>query len=414
METIKRGDASLGIEPAEICALEEQYLFKTYKRYNVFFSHGQGAYLYDIEGKRYLDFLAGIAVNSLGYNHPRMVRVLLEQGQRLIHCSNLFYHPYQGQLAKRLADLSGMAKVFFTNSGTEAIEAAIKFSRAYGLAHGGSKKSRILALNNSFHGRTFGALSVTAQEKYKAKFQPLLPDVQILEEISVAALEANMNGHVCALIFEPIQGEGGIVPISAEFARKARELCSKFDALLVLDEIQCGLGRTGKPFAYQHIGVNPDLVALAKPLGGGYPIGAVLGSASVADCLHYGDHGTTFGGGPLACRLALEFLDVIDDERLLDHVTEIGDYLAKGLAAMKPRHPSMGEIRGLGLILGVELGSIAKHVVELLLNKGVVANAAHDTVLRLLPPFIITRQEVDDFLAILDTVLSEAEIEYVH
>jgi predicted acetylornithine/succinylornithine family transaminase len=413
METINRGDAYLEIQPSEIRALEENYLFATYKRYNVIFSHGQGAYLYDIEGKRYLDFLAGIAVNSLGYNHPRMVRVLLEQGQRLIHCSNLFYHPYQGQLARRLANLSGMEKVFFTNSGTEAIEAAIKFSRAYGHTRGGPEKSRILALPNSFHGRTFGALSVTAQEKYKAKFLPLLPEVQILEEISPAALEMSMNDGVCALIFEPIQGEGGIVPIPAEFAQKARELCSKYDALLVLDEIQCGLGRTGKHFAYQQLGITPDLVALAKPLGGGYPMGAVLGSGSVADCLQYGDHGTTFGGGPLACRLALEFLDVIDDEALLGHVADIGGYLVKGLAAMKPRHPSMGEIRGMGLILGIELGNIAKNVVELLLRKGIVANAAHDTVLRLLPPFIITRKEVDDFLKILDTVLSEAEIAYV-
>jgi acetylornithine/N-succinyldiaminopimelate aminotransferase len=414
METINSGDAYLGIQASEIRALEERYLFSTYKRYNVYFSHGQGAYLYDIEGKRYLDFLAGIAVNALGYNHPRMVRVLLEQGQRLIHCSNLFYHSYQGQLAKRLANLSGMEKVFFTNSGTEAIEAAIKFSRAYGHARGGPEKSKILALNNSFHGRTCGALSVTAQEKYKAKFHPLLPEVQILEEISPSALELNMNDRVCALIFEPIQGEGGIVPISADFARKARELCSKYDALLVLDEIQCGLGRTGTHFAYQRLGINPDLVALAKPLGGGYPMGAVLGSASVAECLQYGDHGTTFGGGPLACRLALEFLDVIEDDALLNHVTEIGDYLAKGLAEMKPRHPSMGEVRGMGLILGVELGDIAKNVVELLLSRGVVANAAHDTVLRMLPPFIITQKEVDDFLKILDTVLSEVEAAYVH
>jgi acetylornithine/N-succinyldiaminopimelate aminotransferase len=413
METINSTDAYLEIKPSDIRALEDRYLFTTYKRYNVFFSHGQGAYLYDIEGKRYLDFLAGIAVNSLGYNHPRMVRVLLEQGQRLIHCSNLFYHPYQGQLAKRLADLSGMEKVFFTNSGTEAIEAAIKFSRAYGHARGGPEKSKILALSNSFHGRTCGALSVTAQEKYKAKFRPLLPEVQILEEISPSALEMNMNNRVCALIFEPIQGEGGIVPITAEFARKARELCTKYDALLVLDEIQCGLGRTGKHFAFQHLGMNPDMVALAKPLGGGYPMGAVLGSASVAECLQYGDHGTTFGGGPLACRLALEFLDVIEDEALLAHVAEIGDYLVKGLAEMRPQHRSMGEVRGLGLILGVELGNIAKNVVESLLNRGVVANAAHDTVLRLLPPFIITRKEVDDFLTILDTVLSEVEAAYV-
>jgi acetylornithine/N-succinyldiaminopimelate aminotransferase len=413
MGTISTKDAYLQLQSSKIRALEEKYLFSTYKRHDVFFSHGSGVYLYDIEGKRYLDFLAGIAVNSLGYNHPRMVRALLEQGQRLIHCSNLFYHPYQGQLAERLVNISGMARVFFTNSGTEAIEAALKIARAYGHAQGVPEKNRILALNNSFHGRTFGALSVTAQEKYQAKFRPLVPEVQILEETEPAALEKNFNERVCALLFEPIQGEGGVVSISADFARTARELCTKYNALLMLDEIQCGLGRTGKYFAYQHLGIEPDLVALAKPLGGGYPLGAVLGNLRVAESLQPGDHGTTFGGGPLACRLALEFLDVLEDEGLLDHVAEIGDYLVKGLAAMKPRHPSMGEIRGMGLILGVELGGIAKNVVEQLLNAGVVANAAHDTVLRLLPPLIVTRKEVDDFLEILDKVLGETEVAYV-
>jgi acetylornithine/N-succinyldiaminopimelate aminotransferase len=413
MKTISAKDTYGGLQSSEIRDLEGKYLFSTYKRHNVVFSHGSGVYLFDIEGKRYLDFLAGIAVNALGYNHPRMVRTLLDQGQRLIHCSNLFYHPYQGQLAERLVKLSGMSRVFFTNSGTEAIEAALKIARAYGHAAGVPGKSRILALKNSFHGRTFGALSVTAQEKYQAKFRPLVPDIQILEEATPAFLEQSFDERVCALLFEPIQGEGGIVPISPEFAGKARELCSRFNALLVLDEIQCGLGRTGKYFAFQSLGIEPDLVTLAKPLGGGYPMGAVLGGARAAETLQPGDHGTTFGGGPLACRMALEFLDVLEDEGLLSHVAEVGDYLVRGLSAMMPRHPSMGEIRGTGLILGVELGSIAKNVVNLLLDRGVVANAAHDTVLRLLPPLIITHREVDAFLKILDKVLDEAEVAYV-
>jgi acetylornithine/N-succinyldiaminopimelate aminotransferase len=396
-------------EPAQIKNAEDNYLFTTYKRYDLYLSHGSGTRLYDLDGRSYLDFLAGIAVNSLGYNHPRLVRALIEQGQRLIHCSNLFYHPYQGALAKRLAALSGMARVFFTNSGTEAIEAAMKIARAYGHTQGGEGKSQILSLTNSFHGRTFGALSITAQEKYQAPFRPLVPDVEFVDSLTVDSLEHAFSPQTCALVVEPVQGEGGVVPVPKDFMRAARSLCDRYNALLILDEIQCGLGRTGKYFAFQHYGVAPDLLTLAKPLAAGYPLGAVLGNERVAGSLQAGDHGTTFGGGPLACRLALEFLDIVDDEGLVAKVAELGEYLMQGLRTLATRHSSMGEIRGLGLMVGVDLGGIAKEVVQTLLKRGVIANAAHDTVLRLLPPFVISRSEIDEFLAILDGVLTEVE-----
>ena len=395
------------LSPEEIQALEEKYLFATYKRSELFCLRGSGVYVYDLAGKRYLDMLAGISVNSLGYNHPRLVRVLVEQGQRLIHSSNLFYNPYQGLLAKRLAERSGMARVFFTNSGTEAIEAALKVARAYGHAQCGENKSVILTLKNSFHGRTFGALSITTQEKYQAPFRPLVPDVAIVEDFTVAGLEKAFSERVCALVVEPIQGEGGVVPLPSDFMQAGRQLCDRYNALLIADEIQCGLGRTGKLFAFEHFGLKPDVLTLAKSLAAGYPLGAMLGSARVAECLKPGDHGTTFGGGPLACRLALEVLDIIEQEGLVARVTEMGDYLTRGLREMASRHSIIGEIRGMGLMIGVEIGSAAKEVVARLLRKGFITNAAHDTVLRLLPPFLLSTSNIDEFLAALEEVLSE-------
>ncbi len=395
----------------EIRALEQNYLFPTYNRYNLIVSHGVGAYVFDLQGRRYLDLLAGIAVNSLGYNHPRIVRVLTEQGSRVIHCSNLFYHPFQGQLAKQLCRISGMARAFFTNSGTEAIEAAIKIARAYGHLHHGARKSRILTLRNSFHGRTYGALSITAQEKYQAPFRPLVPEVGVVEDLTQEGLERAFSPSVCALVLEPIQGEGGIVPIPADFLVAARALCDRHDALLVLDEIQSGMGRTGKFFAFQHSCLQPDLLTVAKSLAAGYPLGAVLGNARVADSLKAGEHGTTFGGGPLACRLALEVIDIIEEEGLLGTVSGLGDHLLRGLQRLSERHRTVGAVRGLGLMVGAELGSSAKEVVQRLLQNGFLTSAAHDTVLRLLPPFVISQEQIDEFLDVLDGVLSELERE---
>jgi acetylornithine aminotransferase/acetylornithine/N-succinyldiaminopimelate aminotransferase len=395
------------ISAEEIKALETAYLFSTYQRYELFLSHGSGAYLYDLEGRRYLDFLAGIAVNSLGYSHPRISKVLQEQGQKLIHCSNLLYNPYQGQLAKRLVELSGMARVFFTNSGTEAIEAALKISRAFARSQGHAEKCRFLCIKNSFHGRTFGALSITAQEKYQAPFRPLLGDVTVVPELTAEALAEAFDDRVCALILEPIQGEAGVRPLPGDFLRAAREICDHYGALLILDEIQTGFARTGRYFAFQHYQIQPDLLTLAKAIASGYPLGAVVGSTRVGQCLKTGEHGTTYGGGPLACRVALEALDIIEDEGLVARAAELGAYLIQGLNILKTRHSMIREVRGLGLMVGVEIGSIAPDVVKKLLRCGVVANASHGTVLRLVPPLIITREEIDFFLKALDEVLGE-------
>ena len=401
------------LQPQEISDLEAKYLFQTYKRSEVYCSHGEGAYVFDLEGRRYLDFLAGISVNNLGYNHPRIKSVIEEQGGRLIHCSNLFYNQHQGLLAQKLTELSGMSRAFFCNSGTEAIEAAMKIARAWGYAsvnkgnNANKGKTKILALKNSFHGRTFGALSITAQEKYQAPFRPLVPDVVILEETTVAALERAFSDEVCAIVLEPVQGEGGVFPMATDFMRAARELCNRFNALLIADEIQCGLGRTGKWFGFEHFDVKPDVITLAKSLAAGYPLGAVLGNEKVAGILSPGDHGTTFGGGPLACRLALEVLSIIEDEGLLQKVKETGAYLKSGLQNIGKEHAAIGEIRAFGLMIGVELGNIAKEVVDRLLTRGIIANATHDTVLRLIPPLIITREQCDEFLALLHSVLGD-------
>ncbi|MBN2319109.1 MAG: aspartate aminotransferase family protein [Acidobacteria bacterium] len=404
-------DKAIELKPEEISALEEKYLFATYKRSDLYCSHGSGIYLFDMYGKRYLDFLGGISVNSLGYSHPRLARVLTEQGQRLIHCSNLFYHPYQGALAKKLVEASGMARAFFTNSGTEAVEAALKIARSYGNARAGSSKSVILTLKNSFHGRTFGALSITTQDKYQAPFRPLVPGIEVVAEFTVEALEEAFSDHVCALVMEPVQGEGGIVPLPESFVRAGRELCDRHDALLVADEIQCGLGRTGRYFAFEHYGIKPDVMTLAKSLAAGYPLGAVLGNTRVAESLGPGDHGTTFGGGPLACRLALEVLNIIEEEDLISKVDALGHYLMDAIRKMASQHRSIGEVRGMGLMIGIEMGAAAKEAVPRLLKKGIITNAAHETVLRLLPPFIIEKKDADEFLSALDAVLGEIEAE---
>jgi len=399
------------MNPEEIQKLEEKYLFSTYKRADLYCSHGSGVYLYDMSGKRYLDFLGGISVNSLGYGHPRLVQVLTEQGKQLIHCSNLFYHPYQGALAKKLVEVSGMSRAFFTNSGTEAIEAALKIARSFGSTKKGAAKSVILTLKNSFHGRTFGALSITTQDKYQAPFRPLVPDIEMVEEFTVEALEKAFSDRICAFVIEPVQGEGGVVPLPEAFVRAGRELCDKYDALLIADEIQCGLGRTGRYFGFEHFGIKPDVVALAKSLASGYPLGAVLGSERVAASLGPGDHGTTFGGGPLACRLALEVLQIMEDERLISRVDTLGRYMIDALKEMATTHPIIKEVRGMGFMIGIELGDAAKDAVARLLDRGIITNAAHDTVLRLLPPFIIGKEEINTFLVALDAVLGEIESE---
>jgi acetylornithine/N-succinyldiaminopimelate aminotransferase len=267
----------------------------------------------------------------------------------------------------------------------------------------------ILTLKNSFHGRTFGALSITTQEKYQAPFRPLIPDVEIIEEFTVSALEKAFSERVCALVMEPVQGEGGVVPLPMDFVRAGRDLCDRYNALLIADEIQSGLGRTGKYFAFEHYNIKPDVVTLAKSLAAGYPLGAMLGNARVAESLKPGDHGTTFGGGPLACRLALEVLCIIEQEKLIPKVEELGGLLIQGISNLGSRHRSITEVRGMGLMIGIEMGGAAKEAVDRLLKKGIIANAAHETVLRILPPFIISEANIDEFITALDEVLEAIE-----
>jgi acetylornithine/N-succinyldiaminopimelate aminotransferase len=393
--------------------LEQKHILGTYARFDVLFERGSGAYLIDASNKRYLDLLAGIAVNALGYNHPRIKHVLRKQIKRPLHISNLFYHEYQGRLAEKLCKLSGLDRAFFTNSGAESIEGCLKFARAFASrnATNGNKKFRVLALDNAFHGRTFGALSATAVAKYREPFEPLVPGFEFVEANNIADLEKKLTPDVCAVLIETLQGEGGIRPVTEEFYRAARDLTRKSGALLVADEVQCGLGRTGDWFAF-HRWIKPvdkdnlpDLIALAKPLGLGIPMGAVILKEHVASVMKPGDHGTTFGGGPLACRISLEYLKVIEDDKLLDYIRETGGYFKSRLDELKDL-PVVKEVRGTGLMLAVELTVPGKDYVKALLEKGFIINCTHDTVLRFLPPFIITTKQIDKFVKALRAVLT--------
>jgi len=394
---------------ASVIRSEEKLLLPTYDRHKILFERGRGVYLWDSRGNRYLDFLSGIGVNALGHAHPAIQATLKRQAGRLIHVSNLFFHEYQAELAKRLTKISGMDRAFFCNSGTEAWEGALKLARIYARTrntNGHRPKWRILALDNSFHGRTFGSLATTGQAKYRDPFVPLLPGVGFVRFNDVEDLKHQFDAGVCAICIETIQGEGGICPVSPEFLQLARQLTESSDALLILDEIQCGLGRTGRYFAYQHSGVQPDIVTIAKPLAAGLPLGAILTTNRVASSMHPGMHGTTFGGGPLACAVAIEFLRVL--EELLGHVREIGSYFQGQLAALKVRHDCIREIRGMGLMLAMELDSAetAKAVVSTLLAKRILINRTHETVLRFLPPYIIQEKHVDEVIRALDLALA--------
>jgi acetylornithine/N-succinyldiaminopimelate aminotransferase len=387
----------------------ERYLMNTYKRPAIYFTRGKGCYLYDAAGKKYLDFLGGIAVNALGHAHPRLVRVIRREAARAIHVSNLFHNPYQGPLAHKLAQWSGMDRVFFTNSGTEAVEGALKLARVAAKKNGGENKPRILALENSFHGRTFGALSITHTAKYREPFAPLVPGTEFVKFNDVADLESKFDANVCAIVIEPIQGEGGIHAVSEAFWQRARELTTQHGAALIADEIQCGLGRTGRYFAYQRFSERPDIVVVAKPLAGGLPLGAVLAQESLAAAFAPGLHGTTFGGGPLICATALEFLQTVDDEKLLTNVRERGAEIRAGLAKLAAKFAFIREVRGEGLILGIELSVEGAPYVSEALKHGFVINCTHDYTLRLLPPFIIGKKQVKEFLAKIETVFARTK-----
>jgi len=386
--------------------LERQHVLQNYARYPLAVARGKGCYLYDLEGNRYLDFLSGIGVNALGHAHPRILRVIREQAGLLIHCSNLYYHQFQGPLAKRLAEMSGLERVFFCNTGTEAIEGALKMVHSHGRAiH--PEKYEIVSLENSFHGRTMGALSITGQAKYRQDFEPLVPGVKFVPVNDVAALEAASSERTAGIVLEMIQGEGGINPLTQEFAAKARALADQHNALLVADETQCGVGRPGTYFAYQRSTpvILPDIVAAAKPIACGIPLGFIAANAKAAASIKLGGHGTTFGGGALACRVSLEFLDILDE--LLPAIQRVGGYFHVTLKELQRKCPLIQEVRGFGLMLGVELTVPGKQLVLDAMAEGLLLNCTHDTVLRFLPPYIVTEKEVDQAVKIVGKLLSK-------
>jgi acetylornithine/N-succinyldiaminopimelate aminotransferase len=388
----------------EVVGRETRHVLQTYRRQPVTFVRGQGVRLWDAEGREYVDLLSGIGVAALGHSHRGLARAISEQSETLIHTSNLFYHPLQGQLAERLANLSGLPRAFFCNSGTEAVEACLKFARRYWYTKG-EPRPEIIALEESFHGRTCGSLSVTSDEHYRAPFEPLLAGVKFVPVNEPAALAAAVSSSTAAIIAEPVQGEGGIRPLTPAFAAAINEACVKTGALFIADEVQSGLGRTGYPFYFAALGLKPHLVAVGKALGGGVPIGAALVGQEVADTISYGDHGSTYGGNLLACRAALCVLDELVGGGLLAHIGRIGHHFEKRLKAIAATHPIVKEVRGRGLMWGLELTRDAAPVVPAALERGVVVNRTAETVVRLLPPLVITEAEVDEGLTRLEAAL---------
>jgi predicted acetylornithine/succinylornithine family transaminase len=392
----------------EIMGLEREFLLQNYTRYPLVLHRGKGCYLYDLNGKRYLDLISGIGVNSLGYAHPRITKVMRQQVGLLLHTSNLYYHEYQGKLGERLAKISGLQRSFFCNSGAEAMEGALKMVRAHGTAIS-PDKIEVIALENSFHGRTFGALSITGQPKYRKDFEPLVPGARFVPRNRVRLLEEAFSEKTAGVVLEFIQGEGGIYPVCETFARKARELADKYNALLVFDEIQCGVGRPGTYFAYQLLEpvLLPDIVIAAKPMACGLPLGVVIANEKAASAIKPGMHGSTYGGGPLSCRVALEFFDIL--EELLPSINTVGGYFRMRLTEMMRDFPFIKEVRGHGLMIGAELDFPCKELVLEGMKEGLLFNCTHDTVLRFLPPYILTEQDVDRAMGALGKVFRRAK-----
>ncbi|MBB5330236.1 aspartate aminotransferase family protein [Tunturiibacter gelidoferens] len=394
-----------------IQAAEKKLLLNTYERNPILFVSGQGVHLRDENGNDYLDLLSGIGVSGLGYAHPAVEEAIAKQSKRLIHTSNLFFHEHTAELALRLTEISGLDRVFFTNSGTEAWEAALKLSRANAgrlRAQGRTIGTKFLALHHSFHGRTMGSVATTAKEKYREPFMPVMPGVDFVND--VADLRSKFSSEVCAICIEPIQGEGGIHPISEEFFREARALCDSTGALLIADEIQSGMGRTGKWFAYQHYDILPDVTTLAKPIANGIPMGAMLCTNAAAESITPGMHGTTFGGNPLACAVAIAVIDTIKRDNILAHTNETGAYFHDQLTQLAKRHDCVTEVRGKGLMLGIEINSadLAQRIAAQMMERRIIINRTSETVLRLLPPFLLERQHVDTAIKAFDEVFTAA------
>jgi acetylornithine/N-succinyldiaminopimelate aminotransferase len=392
----------------QVMATDKQYYMPVFARYSLVLSHGEGPYVYDVDGKKYIDFLAGIAVNVLGHNHPKLVKTISEQAAKLIHCSNLYYTEEQAKLAKSLAELSGLDKVFICNSGAEANEGALKLARKMGKTKG-ADRVEIVTAEHSFHGRTLATLTATAQPKYQHGYEPLPQGFKYVPFNDFEALKQAVSAKTCAVMLEPIQGEGGINVPDAGYLEQVRKLCDEQGALLIFDEIQTGNGRTGKMFAYQHTGVKPDIVTMAKGLGGGVPIGAFLASNEVAQAFAPGDHGTTFGGNPLACAAANTVLQVLNDEKLLANATKVGEYMLQALNGLKAKYPALiAEVKGKGLMLGMKLTKPGRDIVNECMANGAIINCTAGDVLRFVPPLNINQGHVDEVVAILDKVLANA------
>ena len=386
-------------------ALDAEHVLQVYRRAPVVFESGKGAALFTRSGQRYLDLISGVGVASLGHGHPGLAGALAEQAATLLHTSNLFHHPLQAQLAARLSELSGLPRAFFCNSGAEAVEACLKFSRRFWHAEG-TPRTGYVAFTHSFHGRTMGALSVTWDDHYRAPFAPLVPGVTFVDPSDVAAIAAAITSDTAAVIVEPIQGEGGVRPIPQAAAQAISEACRRTGALLIADEVQCGLGRTGRAFYSSVLGLEPDLMALGKALGAGVPIGAAMFSERVAAAAKPGDHGSTYGGNLLACRAALVFLDALTTGGLMQQVARTGAHLERGLRAMAARQPAITDVRGAGVMWGLEIDRPAASVVEAALRNHLLINRTSDTVVRLLPPYVITEPEIDEALPRLEAAIA--------
>jgi len=396
---------------SNVTALEAQHVLQTYKRQPVVFVRGEGTRLFDENGRGYLDFISGIGVCVLGHAHQGLAAVIADQSKTLIHTSNLYFHPLQGQLAAKLAALSGLQRSFFCNSGTEAVEACLKFARRYWYSKGVKNRTQYVALEHGFSGRTMGALSVTANSHYREPFEPLVPGVTFIAPDDIKGLEAAVHDRTAAIIAEPIQGEGGVRPLSPEFAAAVARVTKATGTLLIADEIQCGLGRTGRPFHFQSFGWTPDLVTVGKAIGSGIPIGAALVAEHVAKEIFAGDHGTTYGGNLLSTRAALYVLDELD--RLAPHIREAGELFGQKLSALQKKHPVVTSVRGAGLMRGLELSVDALPVIEASLKAGLLVNRTAEKVVRMLPPLTVTAAEIDEAARILDGALASVSVKEV-
>ncbi len=400
-----------GMNLGSVQAAEKKLLLNTYERTPVLFVEGSGVTLRDEQGNDYLDLLSGIGVSALGYAHPAVEAAIVAQSKRLLHTSNLFFHEHTAELALRLTEISGLDRVFFCNSGTEAWEAALKLARAHAgilRSQGKSIGTDFLAMEHSFHGRTMGSVATTHKEKYREPFAPVMPGVDFVRFNNVADLRAKFSNEVCGICIEALQGEGGIHPVNREFMAAARELCDSTGALLIADEIQSGMGRTGEWFAYQHYGVLPDITTLAKPIANGLPMGAMLCTDEAASAFKPGMHGTTFGGGPLACAVAITVIDTMKQENILEQIRDVGGYFKQKLEWLRGQHDCVTDVRGMGLMLGMELDSadLATKVASKMMEQHIIINRTSETVLRFLPPYILERKHVDEAIAALDEILS--------